>query len=88
VPPFIKVAREPLQYCGINVVALQRHSFTKEQCSIIEDSYRLIYQSKLLLTSALEAIEQDIPDTAEKEIILSFIRNSSNGIVKKIISNG
>ena len=83
VPPFIKVAREPLRYCGINIVALQRNSFTKYQCNIIENSYRLIYRNKMLVILALEAIEQDIPNTVEKDMILSFIRNSSKGIVKK-----
>ncbi len=85
VPPFIKVAREPLRYCGINMVALQRNGFTKAQCHTICQAYRLIYHSQLLLPLALEAVDKQIINTQEKEMILSFIRNSHKGIVKKPI---
>ena len=84
VPPFIKVAREPLKYCGINTVALQRHDFTAEQCARIHQIYYYIYHSKLLLTTALRKIDQQIGTYKEAEIILSFICNSKNGIVKKV----
>lgn len=83
VPPFIKVAREPLRYCGINLVALQRHGFTKEQCNSIYHTYRLIYHSQLLLPLALEEVDKQVNHTQEKEMILSFIRNNHKGIVKK-----
>lgn len=86
IPPFIKVAREPLRYCGINLVALQRNSFTKAQCNTIYDSYRLIYHSPLLLPLALEEVDKQVAHGKEKDMILSFIRNSHKGIVKK--SNG
>ncbi|WP_419241746.1 acyl-ACP--UDP-N-acetylglucosamine O-acyltransferase [Cardinium endosymbiont of Nabis limbatus] len=83
VPPFIKVGREPLRYCGINLVALQRHGFTKEQCYTIYHAYRLIYHSQLLLPLALEEVDKQVADVQEKEMILAFIRNSHKGIVKK-----
>ncbi|CAH2559751.1 acyl-ACP--UDP-N-acetylglucosamine O-acyltransferase [Cardinium endosymbiont of Oedothorax gibbosus] len=83
VPPFIKVAREPLRYYGINLVALQRNGFTKEQCNNIYYTYRLIYHSQLLLPLALEEVDKQVGHTQEKEMILSFIRNSHKGIVKK-----
>lgn len=84
VPPFIKVAREPLRYCGINLVALQRHGFTKEQYNIIYHTYRLIYHSELLLPLALEEVDKQVVPAQEKEMILSFIRNSRKGIVKRL----
>ena len=83
VPPFIKVAREPLRYCGINLIALQRHSFTKEQSDAIHHIYRLIYHSQLLLPLALEEVVNQVIYSKEKEMVLSFIRNSPKGIVKK-----
>ncbi|MGI2257147.1 acyl-ACP--UDP-N-acetylglucosamine O-acyltransferase [Candidatus Cardinium hertigii] len=84
VPPFIKVGREPLCYSGINLIALQRHRFTKEQSDTIHHIYRLIYHSKLLLPLALEAVANQVIHSKEKEMVLSFIRNSPKGIVKKI----
>ncbi|CDG50024.1 acyl-ACP--UDP-N-acetylglucosamine O-acyltransferase [Cardinium endosymbiont of Bemisia tabaci] len=83
VPPFIKVGREPLCYCGINLIALQRNGFTKEQSDTIDHIYRLIYHSQLLLPLALEAVANQVIHSKEKEMVLSFIRNSPKGIVKK-----
>ncbi|WP_243517524.1 MULTISPECIES: acyl-ACP--UDP-N-acetylglucosamine O-acyltransferase [unclassified Candidatus Cardinium] len=83
VPPYIKVAREPLRYYGLNLIGLQRNGFTQEQYHAIDHIYRLIYHSTLLLPLALEAIDKQVVDGQEKEMILSFIRNSPRGIVKK-----
>ena len=83
VPPFVMVAREPLRYCGINKVALQRNHFTKEQCKRIKNCYYMIYQHKMPLTAALKATEQELPDSLEKKMILSFIRNVNQHIVKR-----
>lgn len=83
VPPFTKAAHEPLRYCGINAIALQRHGFNQEQCDSIHHIYRCIYQSKLPLSSALKMIDEQVRSSQEKKIIVDFIRDSSRGIVKK-----
>lgn len=83
VPPFVKVAREPLRYCGVNVVALQRNGFRPEQCTAIQESYRWIYRSNQPLPEALQSVEQFVPSGAERNAILSFIRSSNKGIVRK-----
>ncbi|TDG95785.1 acyl-ACP--UDP-N-acetylglucosamine O-acyltransferase [Cardinium endosymbiont of Culicoides punctatus] len=87
IPPFTKVAHEPLRYCGINFIGLQRHGFNQEQCDAIRDSYRYIYQSKMPLASALEMIDKQIENSQEKNVIIDFIRNSNAGIVKKTDRN-
>jgi len=84
VPPFVMVAREPLRYCGINKIALQRNNFTKEQCKIIKDIYYLIYKPTISLACALQTVEENIPDSVEKKMILSFIYNRNQSIIKKI----
>ena len=43
VPPFIKAAREPLTYAGVNSVGIRRRGFTDEQVREIEDIYRILY---------------------------------------------
>ncbi len=82
VPPFIKVAREPLQYIGINAVGLRRRGFSDEQVHQIEDLYRILFVKGHNITNAMSIIEQEIPAGDEKEMILSFIRESKDGIVK------
>ena len=84
VPPFIRVAREPLQYIGVNTVGLGRRGFSKETIKNIEDIYRLIFVRGYSMSNALEAVEAECPDTPERKQILDFIRNQKDGIVRGI----
>ncbi|MDQ3193204.1 MAG: acyl-ACP--UDP-N-acetylglucosamine O-acyltransferase [Bacteroidota bacterium] len=82
VPPFVKAAREPLSYVGINSVGLRRRGFTNEQILQIEDLYRTLYVRGHNITKAIAIAELECPGSAHKEQILSFIRESSNGIMR------
>lgn len=84
VPPFIRVAREPLQYIGVNIVGLTRRGFSKETIKNIEDIYRIIFVRGYSMSKALEMVESECPDTLERRQILDFIRNEKDGIVKGI----
>ncbi len=82
VPPYTKAAREPLQYVGINSVGLRRRGYSNERILEIEDIYRTLYVKGHNVTNALAIIEQEAPVSAEKEQILTFIRESKNGIMR------
>ena len=82
VPPFCIAAREPMQYCGINSVGLNRRGFTKEQIGAIQDTYRILYSPLYNVSQALERIEQDLPVSPERDLILNFVKNSPRGIVR------
>ncbi len=84
VPPYIRVAREPLQFIGVNTIGLARRGYTKEAITQIEDIYRLIFVRGHNVSKALELVESEIPVSSEREQILGFIRNSKEGIVKGI----
>jgi UDP-N-acetylglucosamine acyltransferase len=82
VPPFVKAAREPLSYVGINAVGLRRRGFSNESILNIEDIYRTIYIKGYNVTNALNILDQEAPNSAEKHQILQFIRESENGIMR------
>ena len=84
VPPFIRVARDPLQFIGVNTVGLARRGFTKEAIKEIEDIYRIIFVRGHNITNALEIVEQEIPDSEHRKTILDFIRAQKDGIVRGI----
>lgn len=84
VPPYIRVAREPLQFIGVNTVGLSRRGFSKELIKNIEDIYRIIFVRGHNLSHALEIVEAEIPETPEKKQILDFIRSQKDGIIKGI----
>jgi UDP-N-acetylglucosamine acyltransferase len=82
VPPYIKAGRDPLSYVGINSVGLQRRAYTPEKINGIREIYRYIYMRNLNTTQAIAAIERELPDGAERNEIVEFIRSSKRGIIK------
>tara|TARA_R110001592_G_scaffold126401_1_gene337736 strand:+ start:3962 stop:4744 length:783 start_codon:yes stop_codon:yes gene_type:complete len=82
VPPFVKAAREPLSYVGVNSVGLRRRGYSSDSVMLIEDIYRSIYVRGLNLSNAVRVIEQEAPQSEEKEIILKFIAESTKGMIR------
>jgi len=82
IPPYITAGRDPVTFAGINSIGLRRRGYTNEQISDIQDIYRLIFQSGLNNTQALERMETELPDTKEKEAIMNFLRTSQRGIIR------
>lgn len=82
IPPFVKAAREPIAYTGVNSVGLRRRGFSAEEVTEIQDIYRCLYTSGLNITDATEKIEAEFPETAIKREIVDFIRNSGRGVIR------
>lgn len=82
VPPFVKAAREPLSYVGINSVGLRRRGYSTEKIREIQNIYRILYQKNYNNTQACEIIEAEMEATTERDEILQFIKNSQRGIMK------
>lgn len=82
IPPFIIAGREPIAYAGINIVGLRRRNFSNELIENIHNSYRIIYQSGLNVSDALDKIAAEIPMSKEIEYIISFIKESKRGIIR------
>jgi len=82
IPPFVKAAKEPIQYVGVNSIGLRRRGFTAEQINEIQDIYRYIFQKMNNVSNAIEYIEAELPATPERDEIIEFIKNSPRGIIK------
>src|SRR5690554_1414842 len=82
VPPYIKAAREPISYAGINSVGLRRRGFDSDKIREIQNIYRVLYQQNYNNSQAIELIETDMEATPERDEIIQFVRNSSRGIMK------
>ena len=81
IPPFIIAGRDPIAYCGINIVGLRRRGFSNELIENIHNAYRIIYNSGKNTAEALEQVKQEVPMSPEIEYIISFIENSQRGII-------
>ncbi len=82
VPPYVKAAREPLSYVGINSVGLRRRGFSPEKIREIQNIYRILYQKNYNTSQALAIIEAEMEATPERDEIIDFIKNSSRGVMK------
>lgn len=82
VPPYVKAAREPLSYVGINSVGLRRRGFTTEKIREIQNIYRILFQKNYNNSQAIEIIEAELEATPERDKIIQFIKGSQRGIMK------
>ena len=83
VPPYIKAARNPLSYAGVNSIGMKRRGFTVEKINHILEIYRVIYGKGLNISQAVEYLEEEFPATDERDEIVQFIRASQRGIIKR-----
>ena len=82
VPPYVKAAREPLSFVGINSIGLRRREFSDTKIKEIQDIFRILYQKNFNNTQAILKIETEIDASPERDEIISFVQNSGRGIMK------
>lgn len=83
VPPYIKAARQPLSYAGVNSIGLKRKGYAVDKINHILDIYRIIYSRGLNVSQAVQFLEEEFPVTDERDEILTFIQESTRGIIKR-----
>ena len=83
VPPYIKAVLNPLSYGGVNSIGLKRRGFELEKINHILDIYRIIFNKGMNVSQALEFIEEELTASDERDEIVTFIRESGRGIIKK-----
>lgn len=82
VPPFVKAAREPLTYAGINAIGLRRRGYETAVISQIEDIYRHIFVHGTNVSKSIEEIKASVEESDAKAQILHFIESSEKGIIR------
>ena len=82
IPPYVKAAREPLSFIGINSIGLRRRGFSEEKITEIQNIYRILFQKNNNNSQAVIKIEAELESSPERDEITSFIRNSGRGIMK------
>jgi len=87
IPPYVKAAREPVSYVGINSVGLRRRGFDNKIIMEIQSIYRTLYQKKYNNTQAVHIMEAEMEATKERDEIILFIKNSQRGIMKGYFKN-
>lgn len=83
VPPYVKAAREPMSFAGINTVGLQRSKFSPEKIKEITEIYKIFFIEKNTTSSALQKVETSFASSPERDVIVDFIKSSKTGIIKR-----
>lgn len=78
VPPFIRVAREPLSYIGVNKIGLSRKGFQPAEIAEIKDIYNLLFVFNKGINSGIAQIQDTIFTTSYKEEIIDFVNQSKS----------
>ncbi len=81
IPPFVKAARYPIQYCGVNSLGLQRRGFSRESINNITDIYRYIFVKGMPLADALEQVKELYGNTDEGKQVLAFVGSCNTGLM-------
>ncbi|MFN5149063.1 MAG: acyl-ACP--UDP-N-acetylglucosamine O-acyltransferase [Flavobacteriia bacterium] len=85
IPPFIKAAREPLTFAGVNSVGLRRRGYSDEQVREIEDIYRILFVQNNNISKGIDAIRENIVESPLRKLILDFVEGSDKGIIRGMI---
>lgn len=85
IPPFVKAAREPISYVGLNTIGLHRNGFSQEDINKISDVYRILYLSDLNVTNAVKLIMDSLPQSIYRDEIVNFVNNSERGVIRSAI---
>lgn len=82
VPPYVLCGRDPICYCGLNLVGLRRRGFSSDTMRTIKDIYDTIYFQGNNISDGVAKVEAGFPASPERDNILNFIKNSKRGIIR------
>lgn len=79
VPPFMIADGRPTKVYDLNVVGLRRNGVSAKIRAELKQAYKYIYRMNLNLSQAIEAIENDIEPSPERDYLLDFLKKIKFG---------
>ncbi|HWN18907.1 MAG TPA: acyl-ACP--UDP-N-acetylglucosamine O-acyltransferase [Gemmatimonadales bacterium] len=80
IPPYVKAVGNPMELYGLNSLGLQRAGFSGETVAALKRAYRLIFNSDLNVSQAMERARTELPALPEVERFLTFVESSERGV--------
>jgi UDP-N-acetylglucosamine acyltransferase len=81
VPPYARAAGNPFRLYGINTIGLTRAGFSPEVRLALKHAYRLLFNSKLTPTQAVDRLRLENPDIPEVMRLVDFVATSERGVL-------
>jgi UDP-N-acetylglucosamine acyltransferase len=82
VAPFCNATGDRARLRGLNLEGLRRRGFDKAKLDTLKKAYRIIFQSKLKTSEALNKVRAEIAPSAEIDLLVSFVESSQRGICR------
>ncbi|MCO1333932.1 acyl-ACP--UDP-N-acetylglucosamine O-acyltransferase [Microbulbifer sp. OS29] len=82
VPAYVMVAGNPAEAKTINSEGLRRRGFSREDISLINKAYKIVYRRGLTLQEALQALMELREQSSVIQPWIDSLRSSSRGIVR------
>lgn len=80
--PYSKTVGNRAKSYGVNFIGLRRKGFSSEAIQKIKLAYKILFQSRLNTSQALEEMERGIKNSPEVDYLVAFIRRSKRGVIK------
>jgi UDP-N-acetylglucosamine acyltransferase len=80
--PFSRTVGNRARLYGINTVGLVRRRFSKERITALRHAFRILQQSKLNVSQALDRLAEE-SSNEDTRLLMEFIRSSKRGVVIK-----
>jgi UDP-N-acetylglucosamine acyltransferase len=81
--PFSKcVTPRHTQTYGMNAVGLERRGFSQERIRKIHHAFRVLLNSKLNTTQALEKLKAEGDQGEDVAMLLEFVETAERGVIK------
>ena len=85
VPPYATCVGYPAKVFGLNTEGLRRAEMSEENRRALHHAFRILFQSKLSMSHALEQVAQELgtrDSSPELTHLLDFIRQSKRGVCR------
>ncbi len=80
IPPFFMYAGTPAVGVNVNRIGLRRAGISTEAQNELMKAFKIIYKSKLALSTIIEKLEQELKALPELLELIDFLKDSKRGI--------
>jgi len=81
--PYFRTVGNRARVYGVNSLGLRRQGFDDGAINDLRRMYRLLFQSKLNTSQAVETIKREMAGHELADVVIRFIESSSRGVVKR-----
>jgi len=82
VPPFVMAVGQPAQPHSVNAEGMRRRGFSAEQIRSVRNAFRILYQSDLKLSEAVERLQELAASQPEVRLFVDFIGTSTRSLIR------